>query len=122
MVDMEFFIHHIGHFPIDNISRHTHIRFSAFETELIQVWYRCYLIKAWENHRQNGEVLPYECRGTPDELSHIFHAFGSLSNAERTRIFARSMREIHDIVIECGGIHGEIQFEIEGRRAEALCG
>jgi len=117
---MEAFIGHIGPFPIDNFEKRTHIRFLEYEEELIQIWYRCYLIKAWENHRQNGEVLPYECSGTPDELSHIFRAFRSLSNAERKRIFSRYMREIHDLVIECRGINGEIRFEIEGRHAEKV--
>jgi hypothetical protein len=112
---MEVFICHIGPFPIENLERRTHIRFSVFEEKLIQVWYSCYLIKAWEKHDQNGEVLPSECSGTPDELSHIFRAFHSLSEDERERLYVRYTREIHDIVRGGGGVHYTIHFEIEGR-------
>ncbi len=112
---MEAFVCRIGPFPIENLERRTHIRFSVFEEELIQVWYSCYLIKAWEKHDQNGEVLPSECSGTPDELSHIFRAFHSLSEDERERLYVRYTREIHDIVRGGGGVHYTIHFEIEGR-------
>jgi len=112
---MEAFVCHIEPFPIKNFERRTHIRFSEYEEELIQVWYRCYLIKAWENHDQNGEVLPYECSGTPGELLEIFRVFRSLSEDERERLYVRYIREIHDIVRGGGGVHHTIHFEIEGR-------
>jgi hypothetical protein len=112
---MEAFISHIGAFPIGNLESRTHIRFLDFEEELIQVWYRCYLIKAWENHSRNGEVLPSECSGTPDELLEIFRVFRSLSDSERSRVFMRYMVEIHNIVRGSSAICPTIQIAIRGQ-------
>ena len=112
---MEAFVCHIGPFPIKNLERRTHIRFSVFEEELIQVWYGCYLIKAWENHDQNGEGLPSQCSGTPGELLETFRVFRFLSEDERERLYVRYTREIHNIVRGGGGVHYTIHFEIEGR-------
>ena len=117
MDPVQQFISRIGSFPIHNVEIQRGIRFSPLERELIQVWYKCYLLKACENAELHQTSYPLRCDGTPEELRRIIHAFQHLGKDERERIYSKYIWDIYNLN---WGIHSLIPFQITGRYTDII--